>query len=191
MIRNNMFINYFKPSLYVSDFSQVNLKSIKRHGIKVFISDLDNTLVPHFKKLPTPEVFNFVKKVQELGFIFVIVSNNSKKRTRRFAEKLGVDYYGSAFKPFRTVANKIAEKYDVEPYEMVIMGDQLITDVLFANRCHMESILVQPLISDDIKFSKFNRFLEKFLYRGLERKNILQKGRFDDKGTLGDYDEIL
>ncbi len=191
MIKNNMFINYFKPSLYVSDFAQLNLKSVKRHGIKVFISDLDNTLVPHFKKLPTPEVFEFVRNVEKIGLKFILVSNNSNKRVRRFAEKLGVDYYGAAWKPFRNVAHKIQKKYNVEPHEMVIMGDQLITDILFANRCHMESILVQPQISDDIKVTKLNRFLEKFLYRGLARKNILQQGRFDERGTLGDFDEIL
>lgn len=188
---NNMFLNYFKPSIYVSDFSQVNLKSLKKHGIKVFISDLDNTLVPHFKKLPTPDVIQFVKEVKDLGMEFVLVSNNIDKRVKRFAEKLGVKYYASAMKPLRKVAKKISKDFDVEPKEIIIMGDQLITDVLFANRYHMESILVQPLLAEDYRLTKFNRFLEKFIYKKLEKRNILHKGKFSDKGTLGEHNELL
>lgn len=188
---NNMFLNYFKPSIYVSDFSQVNLKSLKKHGIKVFISDLDNTLVPHFKKLPTPDVVQFVREVQDLGMEFIVVSNNTKRRAKRFSEKLGVRYYGAAWKPLRKVAIKISRDLEVEPKEMIVMGDQLITDVLFANRYHMESILVQPLLKDDFKLTKLNRFLERFIYKKLEKRNILLKGKFSDRGTLGENNELL
>ena len=189
-MKSALYINYFKPSIYVRKFTDVNLTSLARHGIKIFITDLDNTLAPHFKKLPSKEVYEFVKRVKEHDMELVIVSNNIKSRVKKFADKLDVPFYANAKKPLRGAIQKIIKHYNVKPSECIMMGDQLVTDVLVANRCHIESILVQPMVSQDIAITKFNRILEKFLYSRLSHSNILHKGAYDD-GILGEESELL
>lgn len=89
--RKGLLSNYFKPSIYVRSFRDVNISQLKRQGIKLFISDLDNTLVPHYTKLPNKEVLAFIKKVKDAGLDFAIMSNNIKNRVSLFAEKAGVE----------------------------------------------------------------------------------------------------
>ncbi len=177
--RRGLIFNYFKPSIYVRSFKDVNISQLKRQGIKLFICDLDNTLVPHYTKLPNKNVINFIAKIRDVGIEFVIMSNNTKNRVRLFAQKAGVEnWYSNAKKPFKKIAWKIIQKHKFLPSETIIMGDQIILDILIANRLKCESILVQPLVSTDYKMNWFNIFLEKVIYKKLEKKNILFQNKF-------------
>ena len=190
--RRGLIKNYFKPSMYVRTFKDINVTQLKRQGIKVFICDLDNTLVPHFTRLPNKDVLLFFEKLKAVKIKIVIMSNNTNARTKKFSEKAGVtEYYGNARKPFKFVAKKIALKHKgIKPSEFVIMGDQIIMDILVANRMKWESILVQPLVNTDYEMNLFNLFLEKRIYKNLEKKNILKKDVFDN-GGLGKMPELL
>ena len=127
--------NYFKPSLYLQSFSDLNINSLINNSIKLFICDLDNTLAAHYTKLPSHKVKTFFKQFKSVGIKTVILSNNSQKRVEMFCTKLEVDgYYGGAKKPLKKMIIKILEKYNVQPREVIIMGDQLIMDILLANR---------------------------------------------------------
>lgn len=190
-VKRGIISNYFKPSIYVRSFKDVNITQLKREGIKVFVSDLDNTLVPHFTRLPNKDVLEFIKKVQDAGMEFVIMSNNVKSRVKQFATKAGVtEYYSNARKPFKKVARSIITKRNINPSKVVIMGDQIIMDILVANRIKCESILVQPLVGTDYKMNKFNMFLENRIYKNLERRNILKQGEFSSD-FLGDSFDLL
>lgn len=189
--QKSLFLNYFKPSIYVRSFKDVNINQLKRQGIKLFIADLDNTLVPHFTRTPNKDVFDFIKKVRAAGMEFVIMSNNVKSRVLNFAKKAGVKKaYWNARKPLKRVLKKILEESKVMPHKTIIMGDQIIFDIWVANRLKCESILVQPLVSTDYKMSKFNIFLERKIYKNLEKKNILKQGQFSNK-NLGDSFDLL
>ena len=186
--RKTLIANYFKPSVYVRTFMDVNVNQLKRQGIKLFISDLDNTLVPHYSRLPNKDNLAFIKKIKDAGIEFVIMSNNIKSRVRTYAEKANVEeWYSNARKPFKSVAKKIIDKRDYLPSEVVIMGDQIVMDILVANRLKVESILVQPLVSTDYKMSSFNMFLEKKIYTRLSKGNILKRGEF----STGDEEKLF
>lgn len=179
-MKKGLFSNYFKPSLYVRSFMDINVSQLKRQGIELFISDLDNTLVPHFKRLPNKDVLNFIEKITNANIKFVILSNNAKTRVKTFATKAGVrEWYSNARKPFKFVVKKIIKKHKIHPSKVIIMGDQIVMDILVANRLKCESILVQPLVSSDYKMNRFNLFLENRIYKSLERNNILKHGEFD------------
>ena len=177
--KKSLIVNYFKPSIYVRSFKDVNINQLKRQGIKLFISDLDNTLVPHYTRLPNKDNKEFIKKIKDTNIEFVLMSNNIKKRVKIFAENAGIDeFYWNAKKPFKRVVKKIISKRDLKPSEIIIMGDQIVMDILVANRMKVESILVQPLVSANYKMSAFNMFLENKIYKKLSRENILMQGEF-------------
>ena len=155
------------------------------------VCDLDNTLVPHYTRFPNKDVTKFIKGVKDAGIEFVLLSNNVKTRVGTFAGKAGVDdFYANGRKPFKRVAKKILDTRNYSSAEVIFVGDQIIMDILVANRLKCESILVQPLVSTDYKMNSFNLFLEKRIYRNLERKNILRKGDFSS-GNLGDGFELI
>ena len=150
-----LFVNYLKPSMYVNSITNIDLDSLKNQGIKLIICDLDNTLVPHFTKFPTKNAIDFVEKVKEMEFHFVLISNNTSKRVSFFAEKLGLkDYISNAKKPMPFNIKKVITNYKVKPNETVIIGDIIVMDILAANILHTESILVKPLLDSDYILNK-------------------------------------
>lgn len=189
--RKGLLTNYFKPSVYVRSFKDVNVERLKIQGIKLFICDLDNTLVPHYTRLPNKDVLNFIKSVKQAGIEFVLMSNNVNSRVKLFAEKADVkEFYWNARKPFKKVAKSIIEKRQLSSSKIIFMGDQIVMDILVANRLKAESILVQPLVSSDYKMSSFNMFLEKRIYKNLEKNNILKMGSFSQE-SLEDSLKLL
>ena len=181
--------NYAKPSIYISHFSKLEPLFLQKQGIKIFLCDLDNTLVPHYNKFPNKDVITFIQKIQSSGMKFIIVSNNTTKRVKFFAEKTNADgFYANAKKPFPHIIKKIIKEHNVHSKEVVMMGDLIFTDIIAANLSKIESILVPAIISDGYGWNKINKFLEKILYRYLERRNILIKGEFDDLNNINlDY----
>lgn len=186
------FVNYFKPSAYVTSVHEIDLDSLKEQGIKLIICDLDNTLVPHFTKFPTMQVKKFVEEVKDRGFEFVLVSNNTSKRVSFFAEKLGLSkFIANAKKPFPNAIRKTIKEMGVKPQETVIIGDMIITDTLAANFVHTESILVQPLMDPEKTVDRFLTFLEKFVFKRLSKNNLIVKSENIQRNVYSEDYEIL
>ncbi len=186
------FVNYLKPSAYVTSVHEIDLDSLKEQGIKLIICDLDNTLVPHFTKFPTQQVRKFVESVKERDFEFVLVSNNTSKRVSLFAEKLGLSkYIANAKKPFPHAIKKTINEIGVKPQETVIVGDMIITDTLAANFVHTESILVQPLMDPERTVDRFFSFLEKFVFKRLAKNNLIVKSKNIQRTIYSEDYEIL
>ena len=56
-----------------------------------------------------------------------------------------------------------------------VVGDQILTDVMGANRCHMFSILVKPLHEKDIWITKLKRPLENKIIQKYEKNQEKEK----------------
>lgn len=187
-----LFINYLKPSAYVTSVKEINLDSLKEQGIKLIICDLDNTIVPHFTKFPTKLAKDFINDVKSKDFKFVLVSNNTSKRVSFFAEKLGLEnYISNARKPFPNAIRKSIEKMGVKPQETVVIGDMIITDTLAANFLHTESILVQPLIDPERTMDKLLSFAERFIFKRLTKDNLITESEKIERTIYSEDYEIL
>ncbi len=186
-----LFINYLKPSTYVTTIKQINLEKLKEQGIKLIICDLDNTLVPHFTKFPTKIAIDFAQAVKDNDMEFILISNNTRKRVSLFAEKLKVDYIANAKKPLPFAMNRTIKKFNFKPQEVVVVGDMIITDILSANLLHMESILVQPLIDAERTWNVIIKWLEEYIFLRLTRQNILIKEEETGRDLYSEEYEIL
>lgn len=62
------------------------------------------------------------------------------------------------------------KKLNINPENIAVVGDQIFTDVIGANRSKMHSILVQPLAEKDLFLTKVKRPLENLVI-----KNYLKK----------------
>ena len=84
-----------------------------------------------------------------------------------------------ATKPLKFGLLKAQKKLKEKPENLAVVGDQLFTDVLGANRCKMFSILVDPIAERDILITKVKRPIENFLKKKYFEK--LNKGGVMDK----------
>lgn len=153
-------LELFKPTWMVNSIYSITVEELKENGIHAVLIDLDNTLIAWNELEATKNSIAWMKQMKEAGIPVMILSNNSDERIQKVAEILDVEYVGRSWKP--TVrAFKIAEKkLQIPVGEMVMVGDQLITDILGANRYGLRSILVKPILASDAKITTFNRFLE-------------------------------
>lgn len=190
----SFFIDYFKPSTYVNSILDIDLDELKNQGIKLIICDLDNTLVPHFRKFPTNSSIKFIESVKNHQFEFVIISNNTEKRVKFFAEKLGVkeDYIANAKKPFPKKTKKFLEEKFKGKYknsEIVIIGDMIITDIFVANILRINSILVPPLLEPEKFMNKILSFTEKKVFKRLSRENLITtKPNYQNNDNFDKYE---
>ena len=173
-------LRYFQPKMYLKSYQDLNIAVLKELNIKLIICDIDNTLVPHTTKEATSEVREFIDKLLKADFLVALVSNNNKTRVKIFADSLNLNYYASANKPLKKVYKKILKDYKMPTCQTVAIGDQLMTDILGANRAGIFSILTDPLVNRDIIYTKVNRFLEGIVYTFLNKKELLIKGTYYD-----------
>ena len=75
-------------------------------------------------------------------FFVVICSNNSNRRLKPYMEDLGVDGVAWSMKPFIHGLIIIKRKYKLKKKEMVLIGDQLVTDIFAGNKFRIKTILV-------------------------------------------------
>ena len=172
-------MNMFIPNIYQKSIYTIDYKKLKKNGIKCLLFDLDNTIAPYKVIEPDQKVKELFASLEK-DFKVIIISNSNKNRLRPFKEKLNVDVAFSSKKPFKTKYKKILELYNFKIDEVACIGDQLLTDILGANRMGFTSILVNRIAKYETIFTRFNRFFEKFILKSLAKKRILVSGEYFD-----------
>ncbi len=170
----------FTPDCYIRSFRDLNLKRLCRMGIQVLVCDIDNTLVAHDVAEPDEAVIAFVQSVKKSGLRMVLVSNNVKERVDKFAASLDVATYPFARKPLKQTYVKMMNDMNCLPREIAVLGDQLLTDMLGANRIGCYTILTQPVAQRDLRCTKINRFFENIVFAVLKAQGKLRKGEFNE-----------
>jgi HAD superfamily phosphatase (TIGR01668 family) len=166
--------NYFLPDEYVKDIFQIQPEELKDKGIKGIITDLDNTLVAWDRPDATPEIIEWMKSMQDVGIQVTIVSNNNEVRVKAFCDPLGIPFINDARKPMRKSFQKALTSMDVKKEEVVVIGDQLLTDILGGNIKGLHTILVVPVATSDAAITKFNRKIERRIMAGLKRRGLIK-----------------
>ncbi len=62
---------------------------------------------------------------------------------------------------------------NLSPNEVVVVGDQLFTDVLGGNRTGLHTILVVPVASTDGLMTRFNRRMERVVLKKMRKKGMI------------------
>lgn len=168
----------FLPDIYKKSIYTINYEMLKNAGIKIILFDLDNTIVPLHSKETSKKLKDLFDEVKNMGMRPIIISNARKKRVEPFKNELLVDASCRSLKPLKRKYKKILKIYDVKPNEVAAIGDQLITDIFGANRMGFTSILVNPMSSDDLATTKFNRFFERIIIRHYTKRKVFLKGKY-------------
>ena len=108
--------------------------------------------------------------LRDAGIRIIVVSNNTKKRVQRAVEKFGIDYVYWALKPFTFGIDRAMKEFHYDKSEVVMVGDQLMTDIRAAHRAGIRSILVKPLVQHDSIKTQINRARERRVMRKITEK---------------------
>lgn len=165
---------YFLPDEYVKDIFQISPEALKEKGIKGIITDLDNTLVEWDRPEATPEIIEWVRMMQDAGLQVTILSNNNIGRVETFCGPLGTPFICEARKPLARNFKKALASMGLQKEEAVMVGDQLMTDILGGNRFGLHTILVVPVASSDGFVTKFNRMIERRIMAKLKRQGLIK-----------------
>ena len=148
------------PDLYLESVKYINSELLKKNNIKGLIIDVDNTLIDYNKNL-IPGANEWCEELKSDGIKCMILSNTNKKdKVEKVAETLDVPYIMFAKKPFKSGFIKAKKKLNLESSEIAVVGDQIFTDVIGANRMNMFSILVKQVDKKDIFITKIKRPIE-------------------------------
>ena len=122
----------------------------------------------------TPEIIEWMKSMQDAGIQVTIVSNNNEMRVKAFCDPLGMPFINDARKPMRKSFKKALDLMSIKKEEVVVIGDQLMTDILGGNRKGLHTILVVPVATFRRCFTKFNRKIERRIMAGLKRQGLIK-----------------
>ena len=161
---------YVSNSIYEIDFNK-----IKDLGIKYLFVDLDNTLASPYVYIPNEETINLVNKIKEKGFKMFILSNNHEERVAKYAKPLDVSYLYEVKKPSIKKISKFVKENNIDPNLSLSIGDQVMTDVLMANKMNFKVILVNPLTKKDELITFIPRMLDTHFRKKMKKKNLLKE----------------
>lgn len=161
---------FFYPKIYLNSVKEITIDFLNKNNIKALILDVDNTILDFDKKIPLG-VKEWCDDLKEKGIKLCILSNTDKKdKVEIVANTLELPYFYLATKPLKRGFKKAIKLLQEKEENIAAVGDQIFTDVIGANRCHLYSILVKPLGKKDLLVTRIKRPLENFIINRYKRK---------------------
>ena len=165
------------PTLAVKHVTDITPEMLHVMKVKGMILDVDNTLSRHGCPIPFEGSIEWTHEMRAAGIKVIIVSNNFKKRVSEFAAKYDLPYLYRAFKPLPKGYKQAMHYLHLPPKEIVVVGDQIFTDVLMAKRLGCRAFLVPPIQDRTDWFHRLKRrgerpFLRRYC-RQMRRSGLL------------------
>lgn len=159
------------PKLYLNNIKEISMQILEEKKLKALILDVDNTLIDYDKNI-LEGAKQWASNLKENGIKLCIASNsNHKEKVEKVAKTLDIPYIYFAKKPCKSGLKRAQNLLGAKNEEIGVVGDQILTDIIGANRCKMFPILVKPINEKDIFITKIKRPLEKIIIKKYE-KNI-------------------
>lgn len=171
------FMNLFKPDIYKKSIFEIDYKKLKKKGIKCLIFDLDNTLGLIDHKVCPENSRELIKKLKK-DFLIFISSNNTYKRIKPYIDDLDIFGVSFSLKPSIKGLVKIKRKYNLKKEEMVMIGDQIVTDIFSGNRFGIMTVLVDPLGVKDLRITGLNRKIEQVIINNYKKRGLFERGKY-------------
>lgn len=163
-------LNRFKPTYKIDKVASIPFVLLERDNIKGIMFDVDNTLTTMGKGI-TEENEKWLKEAKKLGYNICLVSNTINfKKVRKIMNDLEVNGLYFARKPGTKGLNKALKLMELKKEEVMLVGDQVFTDIWGANKFGIKSILVNPISKKEGPFTIIKRPLEKLVLKLAEKE---------------------
>ncbi len=133
---------------------------------KAVLFDVDNTVVPHHgTKMPTP-VWEWMRSLIKSGIVVALASNATQERVHKLETLFSTEAF-VAMKPFPWRIRQWLRTHGLQPKEVLLVGDQVMTDHLATLTTGISSALVDPLTKRDFILTQWiSRPIERLIMKG-------------------------
>lgn len=159
------------PSEALESLESVDTAALWQEGKRLILLDVDNTLLPWRSHDIPHSTLEWLANAKSQGFDMCILSNTrNPERLERLAREMGLEFVRAKFKPSREMYLMALEKFRRRREETVMIGDQLLTDILGANRSGIDALWIRPIgkrefIGTRLLSRNLERLIGRFLYR--------------------------
>lgn len=133
---------------------------LRDHGITALVLDVDNTLTGDGSQVLDPSVQAWLDTMRAAGISLTIVSNNTARRVRPFADRVGLAWVPLAAKPLPVGLAVARRRLKVPRRQMAMVGDQIFTDRLAAGLYGIPCLYTMPRGGDHQRGVRFKRRFE-------------------------------
>ena len=148
------------PKLILPSVHELTPERLQSLGVTVLFMDFDNTLLPYTDDTPPQALLDWLDAVRASGVTLCVLSTTKRGRAPAFCEAHGIACITRARKPFLDGMHRALRRFPPGDGIAALVGDQIYTDVLCANRAGVLSILVTPLHLHNV-WLKLRHVLEK------------------------------
>ena len=162
-------VEKFKPTYIIQSVEKIPFVLLERDNVKGLIFDVDNTISTMGKGI-NEECYEWMNEAKKLGYKICILSNSvNLKKVRKIMNDLKIHGLCFAKKPSIKGYKMALDLLELEKKDVIMIGDQLFTDILGANRFGIKSILVKPRSKKEGPFTIIKRPIEKIILNRLKR----------------------
>ncbi len=171
------------PNEWHDNVFDIDYEKLISSGVKLFTFDMDNTLAKWRAPNLDKRSLELLRELSKRSRV-AIFSNGNSLSLDWISKNVDIIVVKRAHKPLTSKFVKILKRYKFLESEVVVIGDQLFTDVLMANLSGAYSIKVNPISKDEIFFTKFLRILEKIVKPLIKPKPSIKAKNEDVKGKI-------
>ena len=169
--------NLVLPSNYLPSIYHIDYNKLRKNNIDTLLFDIDNT-VAKVDDLKVPkETIDLFQSLKQ-NFKILLISNNHKERVEPVAKYLEVKALWDADKPEKKAYDKALETLNSSKEKTVAIGDQLLSDIVGANKYGIKAILVDQLSKENNIQTGMAQKLQKHMIKKLSKQNLFKQGKY-------------
>ncbi len=159
-----------KPTYIFNSVQDISADFLRNENITAILLDIDNTIITGSCKM-TKKVDKWLKEVKKSGIQICILSNTwNFNKVKKLMLKYDINGLPHAQKPKLKGFNMAYNVLGVPKENMAMIGDQVFTDVLGANRFGIRSIYVKPITKFEWLGTAIKRPLEYIVLKSFSKK---------------------
>lgn len=155
-------MTFLEPDRYFARISRIDIdRDLLAQGYRNVLLDVDNTILTRDTHEVPRDVGFWLAKARDAGISFCLVSNNWHEGVYQLANRLSLPIVAKAVKPLPPAFLMALRKLGAKRSETVVIGDQLVTDVMGAHFLGMKAYLLAPLVEQDLPHTLLLRNFER------------------------------
>ena len=159
------------PEFIFRNVEAIRPEFLAQQGIQALVLDVDNTLTGDGSQVLEDSVQAWLQEMKAAGISLTVVSNNTARRVRPFAERIGLGWVPLACKPLPIGVMVARRRLGVTKAQMAMVGDQIYTDRMAAGLYGIRCLFLLPRTPHDkTRGVRLKRKLEPFWIRRYFRK---------------------
>lgn len=156
---------FFAPDKYFSRISHIDIeRDLRAKGLTHALLDIDNTILTRDTRELPRDVGVWLGRARDAGITFCLVSNSTQdEEMARLSERLGIPVVIRSYKPLPQGYMRGMRVLGGTSKDTVMIGDQMITDIVGAHILGMKAYMVAPLAEKELPHTAIFRWMERVM----------------------------